>query len=124
MVHVAGWTGLRAGELAGLQVGDVDLSPSRSGSALHVRRAVVRGGADPYGPLKTAASRRRVPIEDDTADLLREHLAEHPHADDPTAPLFPSFRLRPASGPRSQRRHGQPNGSNWTGRAALKHLAF
>jgi hypothetical protein len=32
MVHVAGWSGLRAGELAGLQLGDVDLSPSRGSS--------------------------------------------------------------------------------------------
>lgn len=103
MVHTAGWAGLRAGELAGLQVGDVDLSPARGGSCLNVRRAVVRGGTEPYGPLKTAASRRRVPIDDDTAELLADYLAEHPHAADPAAPLFPAFRLKTATGPRAQR---------------------
>lgn len=67
-----------------------------------MRRAVVRGGAEPYGPLKTAASRRRVPIDDDTAELLADYLAEHPHADNPAAPLFPAFRLKAATGPRTQ----------------------
>lgn len=106
MVHTAGWAGLRAGELAGLQVGDVDLSPTPNMSGLNVRRAVVRGGAEPYGPLKTAASRRRVPIDDDTAELLADYIAEHPHADNPAAPLFPSSKLKPADGPRAQRPHG------------------
>lgn len=106
MMHTAGWAGLRAGELAGLQVGDVDLSPARGGSGVNVRRAVVRGRAEPYGSLKTAASRRRVPIDDDTAELLADYLAEHPHADNAAAPLFPAFRLKTATGPRTQRPRG------------------
>jgi integrase len=106
MVHVAGWSGLRAGELAGLQIGDVELSPNTNASALHVRRAVVRGGDEPYGPLKTAASRRRVPVDESTAGLLADYIAEHPRRDDPTAPLFPAFRLKAATGARAQRPRG------------------
>ena len=95
MVHLAGWSGLRAGELAGLQVGDVVLSDVPNTSKLHVRRAVVRGGAEPYGPVKTDDSYRATRIDDGTAELLADYLAEHPRRDDRTAPLFPSFRLKP-----------------------------
>lgn len=101
LVHVAAWAGLRAGELAGLQVGDVALAAA----SLNVERTVQRG-TKTYDSTKTDASCRRVPLMPQTVDLLRDYLRDHPRADDPTAPLFPAFRLRPASGPRRQRRHG------------------
>lgn len=49
-VHVAAWTGLRAAELAGLQIGDLDLPPENwpnAPGAVHVRRTVLVK----YGPL-------------------------------------------------------------------------
>lgn len=101
LVHTAAWAGLRAGELAGLQVGDVTLpppslnpnAPVRPGS-LRIDRTVVRVGSDlTYLTPKTKGSRRRVPLTPQTTELLRDYLAMHPRADDPEAPLFPAFRL-------------------------------
>jgi integrase len=91
LVHVAAWAGLRAGELAGLQLGDVELT---RGGSLRVDRTVARVGKElVYLTPKTKGSRRRVPLTPQTATLLRDYLAMHPHADDPTAPLFPAVRL-------------------------------
>ncbi|GAA11013.1 tyrosine-type recombinase/integrase [Gordonia alkanivorans] len=100
-VHIAAWAGLRAAELAGLQVGDVEL-PTRTinpnvrpkPGTLRVERTVqVVDGVASYVAPKTRGSRRRVPLTPATVDLLRSYLAEHPRADDPTAPLFPAMRL-------------------------------
>jgi len=98
-VMFAAFTGLRAGELAGLNVGDLTL-PQVLGSAGSVNvtrtRRAVRGGWETSTP-KSAKSRRVVPIDAWLADDLRALLAnDHPHgrpanADyDPAAPLFPS----------------------------------
>ncbi len=101
-VHLAAWSGLRAAELAGLQVGDVDLpAPVLKPNArpkpgtLRVERTVMadRGGGLVYDSPKTRGSRRRVPLPLATVDLVRGYLAEHPRADEPTAPLFPAVRL-------------------------------
>ena len=48
-----------------------------------------------YIPPKTKSSRRTVPLPAATTNLLRNYLKRHPHCADPTAPLFPSVRLRP-----------------------------
>lgn len=102
-VHVAAWAGLRAAELAGLQVGDVDL-PARllnpnarpKPGTLRVDRTVITvDGALVYDTPKTRGSRRRVPLTPATVELLRDYLAQHPRADDPTAPLFPAMKLIP-----------------------------
>ncbi len=103
MVHLAAWCGLRAAELAGLQVGDVELpdapinpsAPAKPG-VLHVERTVITiDGALVYDSPKTKGSRRRVPMMSGTTELLREYLATHPRRDDPTAPLFCSMSLKP-----------------------------
>lgn len=96
-VHVAAWSGLRAAELCGLQVGDVDL-PDPNGhtglGALRVERTVrVIGGELASLAPKTKGSRRRVPQTAETTALLHDYLAKHPHADNPSAPLFPAMRL-------------------------------
>jgi integrase len=101
LVHVAAWAGLRAGELAGLTVGDVELpAPSLNPNAaakpgsLHVQRA-----ARPMGPEvvymtpKTPGSNRWVSLTPDTTELLRAYLAEHPRRHDPNAPLWPAMAL-------------------------------
>lgn len=113
LVHLAAWSGLRAAELGGLQVGDVLLpSPALNPNApakpaiLRVEQTVVwlgspdNGNAVPtYIAPKTKGSRRQVPLPPNTTALLREYLAEHPNARTPgahvaSAPLFPAMLLR------------------------------
>lgn len=55
-VHVAAWAGLRAAELCGLMVGDVDLSPNRPGLLRVERTARVVDGAVTYLPRKLRAA--------------------------------------------------------------------
>ncbi|OFB38362.1 integrase [Mycolicibacterium sp. (ex Dasyatis americana)] len=112
-VHVAAWSGLRAGELCGLQVSDVDLpdpnlpiANTRPG-LLRVERTVIRdGGLLAYDTPKTRASRRRVPLTAETTALLRDYLRLHPQADKPDAPLFPAFRLTAAPATTPPRKRG------------------
>lgn len=98
VVMFAAFTGLRAGELAGCNVGDLML-PQIDGSAGSVSvtrtRRAVTGGFETGSP-KSAKSRRVVPIDGWLADDLRAYLAnDHPHGDansadyEPAAPLFP-----------------------------------
>jgi integrase len=104
MVQLAAWSGLRAAELAGLQVGDVELpEPAINRNArakpgvLHVERTIITvDGALVYDSPKTKGSRRRVPMTNATTELLRSYLNSHPRADDPTAPLFCAVTLKPA----------------------------
>lgn len=102
-VHLAAWSGLRAGELCGLVIADVDLpaktfnpnTPAKPGR-LRVERTLIRDGNQlTYNTPKTRGSRRTVPLTAETVDLLRDYLTEHPRADEPQAPLFPSMRLTP-----------------------------
>lgn len=76
MVEVDAGTGLRQGELFGLQVADVDFLRR----AVHVRRQVqpARGGGYVVCPVKNKAGVRTVPIGDVTTIALAEHLREHP----------------------------------------------
>ncbi|WP_327162104.1 tyrosine-type recombinase/integrase [Mycolicibacterium wolinskyi] len=98
-VHLAAWSGLRAAELGGLQIQDVEL-PANRHATLRVERAVRFGAddrgiepADRYGPTKTTGSLRRVPLPPHTTALVRDYVAMHPRRDDPTAPLFPGMVL-------------------------------
>lgn len=120
-VHVAAWTGLRAAELAGLQVGDIQL-PSRSSNpnalakpgVLNVERtARVIDRRMTYLSPKTKGSRRRVPLTPGTGKLMRDYLAEHPRHDEPAAPLFPHMALTPL------RPAGVPVGDGATTRGAV-----
>ena len=120
MVHLAAWSGLRAAELAGLQVGDVELpdapinpnAPAKPG-VLHVERTVITiDGALVYDTPKTKGSRRRVPLMSATTELLRGYLSDHPRRDDPAAPLFCSVTLTPAKP--TGRRATDPDGNRIT----------
>jgi integrase len=110
MVHLAAWSGLRAAELAGLQIRDVELpEPAINPNArakpgmLHVERTVIAiDGALVYDTPKTKGSRRRVPLMAATTELLRDYLADHPRRDDPTAPLLCAVTLK-ASKPTGKR---------------------
>ncbi len=61
------YTGLRLGELLGLQWQDVSFDEG----VLHVRRQATRGGE--LTPPKTAAGLRRVPLAQELVKTLREH---------------------------------------------------
>jgi integrase len=78
LVMVAAGTGLRQGELFGLQVGDVDFLRR----TLTVERQVqsVRGGGGEIGPLKNRHSYRSIPLGRSVVDVLAAHLAEFPAA--------------------------------------------
>jgi integrase len=88
LVLLASWTGLRAGELAGLQVGDVDLRRN----TLHVRRTVLDLNGLAYDTPKTSGSTRTVPLTPSIVDNLADYLATHPRRDEPEAPLFPGTK--------------------------------
>ena len=151
-VHLAAWAGLRAGELCGLTIADVDLPPSlpkyiapdsirpkaiaqtprgitqaRPGQ-LHVQRSArPLDGVVAYMPPKSPGSRRRVPLTPETAELLRDYLAEHPRAAEPSAqsnsaPLFPGLGAHtPRLGQPTLDQPGQPT-LDWAN--PLRHGRF
>lgn len=96
-VTFAAFTGVRAAELAGLEIADLTLSdvPGTVG-AIRVHRTKTRRklkGQDAQwkvGTPKSEKSTRTVPLDAWLADDMREYLSrEHQNANDPTAPLFP-----------------------------------
>lgn len=101
LVHVAVWSGLRAAELGGLTIANVELpdpplnpnAPAKPGVLRVQQAARARGSAIEYGPLKTKQSYRRVPLTAETTALLRDYLAQHPRGDEADAPLWPGMTL-------------------------------
>ena len=99
MVEFMAYTGLRAGEVTGLEVEDVVFTPApvtpgvnTSRAAVQVRRTKDRkGGQWVTGTLKSKRSRRTVPLPAWLAAEMADYLAgTHPRAAEPTAPLWPS----------------------------------
>jgi integrase len=85
-LRVAAYTGLRAGEMQGLQLRDVNVLRRR----IEVRRTLVRvKGGWREGSPKSEKSTRSVPIGRALTALLAEYLDEHPNAHEPTASLWP-----------------------------------
>lgn len=73
-VLIAGWCGLRFGELAELRRSDVDLAAG----TIRIARAVVRvDGTTVVGDPKSAAGRRTVSIPPHILDDIKTHLREH-----------------------------------------------
>jgi len=68
LVYLAAYGGLRIGELAGLRVGRVDLA---AGTVQVVEQVVEVAGTQHFGPPKTAAGRRSVPVPGFVVDELR-----------------------------------------------------
>lgn len=92
LVYVGAYGGLRIGELAGLQVGDLDMLKG----IISVERQVVEtAGKLTIGPLKTKASRRKVKVPRPVMDELGAHLANWVHMTDL---VFPA----PGGGPLSR----------------------
>jgi len=88
LVTFAAYTGLRAGELAGLNIGDVD--PLHR--VVHVRRTrrKIRGGWEVHTP--KSGKPRRVPMPRWLAEEIAAYMARHPYRSDPDASLWPGRR--------------------------------
>ncbi|AWG65277.1 site-specific integrase [Mycobacteroides abscessus] len=95
MVEFAAYTGLRKGELAGLTVSDLTFSPVPAGAlakaSVRVERAAIRkGGQWTTGTLKSARSRRTVPLPGWLAVKMADYLTDtHPRGNEADAPLWP-----------------------------------
>jgi integrase len=92
----AAYTGLRAEELAGLEVQDINLQ----NATINVRRAKKRQkGQWIVDTLKSAKSVRTVPLPPWLATRMADYLAGHPHGNhtslnyNPQAPLWPNRAL-------------------------------
>jgi integrase len=91
LVHFAAETGLRQGECFGLTVDRVDFLRR----TVRVDRQLigVEDGDPVFGPTKTAASNRTVPVAQTTLDRLAAHLAKH--GEGPERLVFPNRYRRP-----------------------------
>ncbi len=79
VVLLAAYGGLRAGEIGGLRLQDLDFDACE----IRVRQAVVTvGGSAVVGDVKTDAARRTVDIPQDIAAELRQHVEEFGTAED------------------------------------------
>jgi integrase len=94
MTYFAAYTGLRAEELAGSEVGDLAFAPGPK-CTVHVRRAKKRhAGEWTTDTLKSARSRRDVPLPPWLATRLVGYLTNtHPRSAEPHAPLWPNRAL-------------------------------
>lgn len=90
MIQVGAETGLRAGELCGLRVRNVDFLRKE----LHIVEQIDQRTRT-FAPLKTASSRRVVPIGQSTVDVIEAQLQRHPRNPDET--VFCSKEGKPLS---------------------------
>ncbi|WP_100523160.1 tyrosine-type recombinase/integrase [Mycobacteroides abscessus] len=90
MVEFLAYSGLRAAENTGLEIGDLVFSPGPKCVVKVQRTKKRKDGQWVTNTPKSKKSRRTVPLPDWLAERLAAYLAEHPRRDDPTAPLWPS----------------------------------
>jgi integrase len=97
MVEFMAYTGLRASEVAGQEVGDLVFTPGPKCSVKVQQTKDRKGGQWVTGTPKSKKSRRTVPLPPWLATKLADYLANtHPHGDrtsadyDASAPLWPS----------------------------------
>ncbi len=103
MTYFAAYTGPRAEEIAGLEVGDLVFAPGADGvrARVEIDRAKKRkGGVWVSDTLKSEKSGRAVPLPGWLAARMENYvLSEHPYGNpasatyDPTAPLWPNRTL-------------------------------
>lgn len=96
VVRFIATVGVRASELAGLQLGDYVPGDGIRPDMVQIRRvakpdAATVGGFR-YDVTKSGAGMRDVPVDSLMAAEMRAYLAEHPRGAEPTAPLFPRRR--------------------------------
>jgi integrase len=90
MVEFMAYTGLRASEVAGLEIGDLLFAPGPLCSALVRRTKQRKGGQWITGTPKSKRSRRTVPLPAWLSERMADYVsATHPQGDEPTAPLWP-----------------------------------
>jgi integrase len=91
MVEFMAYTGLRAAEVSGLEVGDLVFAAGPRCS-VNVRSTKDRKNCVwQTGTLKSRKSRRTVPLPPWLAERMADYLAtDHPRANEPTVPLWPS----------------------------------
>ena len=91
MVEFMAYTGLRAAEVAGLEVGDLTFAPGAKCSVRVQRTKERKAGQWITGTPKSKKSRRTVPLPPWLAERMADYLAtDHHRANEPTAPLWPS----------------------------------
>lgn len=99
MVEFLAYTGIRSAELAGLEVGDLAFTTAPGNTDAPLVRCVVnirrtknrKDGQWVTSTPKSRRSRRSVPLPPWLAERMHAYLAtDHPRADDPCAPLWPS----------------------------------
>lgn len=88
LVRFIAWTGLRTGEVSGLNVGDVDLLHH----SVRIRRTRTRRGGEWVEHTPKSGKARTVPMMPWVEEDVRALLASHPRAHDPGAPLWPGSR--------------------------------
>jgi integrase len=93
LVLFMAYTGLRAAEVQGLEVRDLTLTTLPDGATkgvVRVQRTKSRIRREwVLGTPKSKTSKRTVPLPPWLAERMADHLAEHPRATEPTAPLWP-----------------------------------
>jgi integrase len=85
MVTFMAYTGLRAGEVSGLTLADLNLLHRRV--QIQRTRRKIKGGWEEHLPKN--GKTREVPLPQWLATDLRAHLEQHPRANEPEAPLWP-----------------------------------
>jgi integrase len=113
LIRIALYTGLRQGELLGLQWQDVDLDEG----VLYVRRQWTR--SNEYGPPKTAAGLRRIPLPKDLVQFLIELKLRSGHSGD-ESPVFASKEGTPLGHRNVTRRGFEPAAA----RAGIESVTF
>ncbi|MCK8646891.1 tyrosine-type recombinase/integrase [Mycobacterium colombiense] len=94
MTLFAAYTGLRAEELAGCEVGDLVFTPGPKCTVNVSRAKKRRDGVWVPDTLKSAKSERTVPLPGWLGERMRDYLDNtHPRADERTAPLWPNRAL-------------------------------
>jgi integrase len=93
LVLFMAYTGLRAAEVQGLEVRDLTLVAGPDGTtkgSVRVQRTKSRRKREwVTGTPKSTTSKRTVPLPPWPAKHMADHLADHPRAAEPTAPLWP-----------------------------------
>jgi integrase len=90
LVEFMAYSGLRASEVAGLEVGDLVFTPGPKCLVKVARTKERKGGQWVTGNPKSKKSRRTVPLPSWLAGRMADYVADHPRNDEPTAPLWPS----------------------------------
>lgn len=92
IVQFGAYTGLRAGELEGLRIGDVNLFARQPFVRVQRQAQFTAGVGWEYIAPKSNKSIRNVPLHPVLVQRLRAHLEQHPSPSNPSAPLWPGRR--------------------------------